>query len=260
MLTVKFMTLGGNMKILVTNDDGIHSEGLRLLALELQKNNDVYVVAPDRERSATSHGITLRNPMDLKKVRLEGIINDAYTLSGTPADCVRVGLELLYKDIDIVFSGINRGYNAGADVQYSGTVGACAEANIYKTPGVAISTEFADGNSQFELPSKFAPILFERYKSLLLKNIIVLNINVPKLDETDIKGVAVCELGDIIYDSFKLEEISEDHHVIHLKERFAKYIKPDSDQEYLSNGYITITPMEYGFGDSELLEKFKKVK
>lgn len=248
------------MKILVTNDDGIHSEGLRLLALELQKHHDVYVIAPDRERSATSHAITLRHSMDLKKVRLEGIKNDAYTLSGTPADCVRIGLELLYKDIDIVFSGINRGYNAGADVQYSGTVGACAEANIYNTPGVAISTEFKDGEAKFELASKFAPILFERYKDILINENLVLNINVPKLSETEIKGIAVCELGDIIYDSFEKEKINEDHSVIHLRERYAKYIKPDSDQEYLSKGYITITPMEYSFGDEKLIERFKKVK
>lgn len=247
------------MKILVTNDDGIQSEGLRLLALELQRYHDVYVVAPSSERSATSHAITLRRPMDLKKVELEGIINDSFSLDGNPADCIRVGLELLYDDIDLVFSGINRGYNAGADVQYSGTVGACAEANIYRRPGVAVSTEFVDGSSDFEVASKFAPIIFEKYKDLIMDRLMVLNINVPKLPETEIKGIEICELGDIIYDSFGIEEVDENHSIIHLKDRFAKYIRPDSDQKYLSNGYITVTPIEYSFGDEELLNRFRKL-
>ena len=87
------------MKILLTNDDGITSEGIRLLGIELQKHHDVYIVAPDSEKSATSQAITLRRALDLKKVRLEGIKNDAYSLTGTPADCVRIGLKILYDDV-----------------------------------------------------------------------------------------------------------------------------------------------------------------
>lgn len=250
------------MKILVTNDDGITSEGIRLLAIELENHgHEVFVIAPDTERSACAHSITLRESLNLKKYQLEGFKGESYSLSGTPADCVRVGLEVLYKDqIDIVFSGINRGYNSGADVVYSGTVSACAEANIYNKPGVAVSTEFKDGSSDFELPSKFAPVLFEKYKDLVLEEKMVLNINVPKLKEEEVKGIAICELGDMVYDSFKVEEVDDDHKIIHLDDRYYKGYRQESDQEFLSNGYITITPIEYIFGTPELISKFKDIK
>ncbi|NLW42024.1 MAG: 5'/3'-nucleotidase SurE [Tissierellia bacterium] len=248
------------MKILLTNDDGISSEGIRLLAIELQKHHDVYIVAPDSERSATSQAITLRRPLDLKKVRLEGIENDAYSLTGTPADCVRIGLKVLYEDIDVVFSGINRGYNAGVDIQYSGTVGAAAEALLFRKPAVAISTEFANGSSNFDLAAKFAPVAFEKYKDLIMSDPIVLSINVPKLEEVDMKGFRVCELGGVVYDQYKLEQVDEDHWELNVESRTPIDIIPDSDHHYLSNGYITITPIKYSFGNEDIMEKFKKVK
>lgn len=246
------------MKILLTNDDGIDSEGLRLLGIELQKNHDVYIVAPKKNQSAVSHAITLHKPMELKKVRLEGIKNDAYSLTGTPADCVRVGLELLYKDIEVIFSGINNGYNAGADVQYSGTVGGAAEGIMYNIPSVAISAERVNGESDFNLAAKFGPYIFEKYKDLVMDHTILLNINVPKLEEAKIKGMKLCKLGGVIYDSFKMEEIDEETSEILLLDRKPREIEAYSDRDMLRHGYVTITPMTYGFVDDEVLEKFRK--
>ena len=105
------------MNILLTNDDGIMSPGLIELAYALQKKHNVYIVAPETEQSAKSQAITIKSEMQVKKHDIKGIVNDAFSLSGTPADCVRVALDVLYKDeIDLVFSGTNRGLNAGADI------------------------------------------------------------------------------------------------------------------------------------------------
>lgn len=245
------------MKILLTNDDGILSEGIRLLAIELQKFHDVYIVAPDGERSATSHSITLTRALDLKKVKLEGVENTCYSVSGTPADCVRVGLEMLYDDIDVVFSGINRGYNAGADVIYSGTVGACAEANVYNKPGVAVSTEFIDGSSNFEVAAKIAPRVFEKFKDIIMDDIMVVNINVPKLEEHELKGSRICPLGGIVQDIFEKEELGNGEYKIHLLGRKPRKKESGTDRHLLDEGYVTITPIKYGFGDESLLEEFR---
>ncbi len=248
------------MKVLVTNDDGINSEGLRLLAIELEKLYDVVVIAPDSEKSACSHGITLRESMVLEEVKLEGFKGKAYSLSGTPADCVRAGLEAMYKgQIDIVFSGTNKGYNAGVDVIYSGTVSACAEANVYNKPGVAVSAQYKDGESEFSLAAKYAVEIFEKYKDIVLDNKMVLNINVPKVSEEDLAGYAVCELGEMVYDTFSVEDISDTKKLIHLKERVFTDAKAHTDRDFLKRGYISITPIEYIFGTPDLIDKFRKI-
>lgn len=249
------------MKVLVTNDDGIQSEWMRELALELQKFYDVYVVAPEVEMSAKSHGITLRRPLKLKKTKIEGLKNDAYSLTGTPADCVRMAVEILYDDIDVVFSGINKGYNAGMDVKYSGTVGACAEANIYDIPAVAVSAEYAEKGDGYKVAAKMAVNLFERYKKLVMNDDkLVLNINVPNRSEEELKGTKICKLGGIVLDTFDVTQKDENVTEIMLKSRAPKEIVLDSDRMYLDEGYITITPIKYSFGDVELLNKFRNVE
>lgn len=248
------------MKILVTNDDGIFSEGLRLLALELEKYHEVHVVAPDSERSATSHAITIRDHLEIKKVKLECLKNPSYSVSGTPADCVRVGLALLHKDVDLIFSGINKGYNAGADIKYSGTVAACAEANLHNLPGLAVSAEFKDGSSDFKTAASFVPGIFQKYQDLVLGRPIVLNINVPKLPEAEIKGIRVCELGDLVHDRFRQEIISDELSHAFLKNRQMINLKDGADQKLLSQGYITLTPIKYIYKDPDLMDEFLQVK
>ncbi len=245
------------MKILVTNDDGIKSDWMRALVLELQKEHDVYVVAPVVEMSAKSHAITLRRPMKLVKTSIEGLKNDAYSLTGTPADCVRMAVEVLHKDIDLVFSGINKGYNAGMDIQYSGTVGACAEANIYDIPAVAVSAEYAEHGENYKIAAKVAVSIFERYSTFVMNDSkMVLNINVPNLPEEEFKGTKVCKLGGIVLDTFEITKIDEDTTEILLKNRTPKEIVPDSDRMYLDEGYITVTPIKYSFWDDDLINDF----
>src|SRR5690554_2639976 len=125
------------MRILLTNDGGIKAEGIYALAKELEKEHELIIVAPEIQKSAQSHAVTISQPLVVKEVELDGLKSKAYSISGTPADCVRAGLEVLIEEpVDFVFSGINMGLNSGMDVLYSGTVSAAIEANIYGIPSI----------------------------------------------------------------------------------------------------------------------------
>ncbi len=130
------------MNILLTNDDGIDAEGINTLAELLSKHHNVVMVAPENQRSASSHSITIYEPIIVKQVKKSYNV-EAYSISGTPADCVKVALDKLVPDnIDIVISGINKGLNIGNDILYSGTVSAAIEGSMYKVPSIAVSAEF----------------------------------------------------------------------------------------------------------------------
>jgi 5'-nucleotidase len=130
------------MRILIANDDGINSMGLHMLVKEMEKDNEVLIVAPDEQKSASGHSITISRPIVVKEVKIEGIKSRALSVTGTPADCVKIAMEKLLEDkVDVVMSGINHGLNLGTDVIYSGTVSAAIEGVIYKIPSMAISMD-----------------------------------------------------------------------------------------------------------------------
>ncbi|MCM1260830.1 MAG: 5'/3'-nucleotidase SurE [Prevotella sp.] len=168
------------MNILITNDDGIQSKGLELLVKYIYKyfdiaRNQIWIIAPKSEMSAVSHRITLKTGIDIQKNKdlLEGI--PTYTVTGTPADCVKVAIHHFSYQPDIVFSGVNKGYNLGNDILYSGTVGATFEASLSGSCGVALSCscESFDACRYLDI---LLPYMIENH--LLEKN-KVLNINIP---------------------------------------------------------------------------------
>lgn len=136
------------MNILITNDDGIYADGILELAKTISDIANVYIVAPHTQRSATGHAITIHDPIMIKEENISDKIT-SYSISGTPADCVKVGIESILKDIeiDLVLSGINNGPNLGTDVIYSGTVSAAIEGLIQKKPSIAISYDGFDVSS-----------------------------------------------------------------------------------------------------------------
>lgn len=176
------------MRILLTNDDGINAEGLRRLAEVSVKFGEVWIVAPASERSAASHSITLRHPIDVYPVNdysVEGV--KAYSCSGTPADCVRVGsLSVMPEKPDVVISGINKGYNMASDIQYSATAGAAFEAAFQGYHPIAVSEGF---NGVHEIT--------DRYLEEVLSNIInvpvpaghIHNVNFPECPLSECKGI-----------------------------------------------------------------------
>ena len=164
------------MKILITNDDGIFSEGITTLKNALIADHDVWVVAPDTERSGTSHAITLKDA-----VRMSRIDERTYSCGGTPADCVLYSLlGAVDLDPDIVVSGINHGPNIGTDIIYSGTVAAARQAALMDRPAVAVSVVGMQGPLNFELAADFIAQNIELIAELWLPDHI-LNVNVPNV-------------------------------------------------------------------------------
>lgn len=185
------------MNILVSNDDGIFALGIRTLANALAAvGHSVTVVCPDRERSATGHGLTLHKPLRVDQV--DGVFDSAvsaWACSGTPSDCVKLALDaVLSEPPDFVVSGINHGANLGTDVLYSGTVSAAMEGALEEIPAIAISlTSFAYQN--FQPAADFAVQLVDKLAAQPLNLPVLLNVNVPPIPAKDIKGAVIARQG-----------------------------------------------------------------
>ncbi len=245
------------MRLLLVNDDGIHAEGIQRLAKELEKDHEITIVAPDDERSAQSHALTLRKPLVVKEVKLGGIESKAYSVSGTPVDCVRVAIDkLLSEPVDMVLSGINKGLNVGMDVLYSGTVSAAIEANMYNIPSVALSAQWEDGNINYDLAVEYGKFILEKLKDHLVKNNMIISINTPLLKNEEIKGIKVCKIGGIVYDYYLMEDgYVKGESILKAEGRMRNVEEEGTDRYYVSQGYVTITPLHYNLTNFELIDK-----
>ena len=187
------------MNILLSNDDGILANGIRALIEALSPCYDVYVVAPDRERSAAGHSLTLHTPLRVEEVDAKYGAKRCWMTTGTPGDCVKIAVNAILANNelpDLVISGINHGPNLGGDILYSGTVSCAMEGALLGIPSIAVSlaslrTEYED----FTLAAEFVATMIERLENYKIPPKTVLNVNVPGLDKEDIAGVAVTELG-----------------------------------------------------------------
>jgi 5'-nucleotidase len=179
------------MRILISNDDGYQSEGLRVLAREMEKFGDVAVVAPDRDRSGASNSLTLSVP-----VRVWSSENGVFRVEGTPTDCVHIAITgLLEQEPDIVIAGINQGPNLGDDVIYSGTVAAAMEGRFLGLPAMAVSIDAFDPK-HLETAARVVSRLLSNLDSHSLGASTILNVNVPDLPYEQIKGVQATRLGN----------------------------------------------------------------
>ena len=186
--------------ILITNDDGIYSDGLIALYDSLAEIGNVTVVAPDRPRSASGHSITLYKPLRVEKVRLANG-EFGYATNGTPSDCVSLAvLDLAGGPIDLVVSGINRGPNLGYDLTYSGTVSAAMEGALYDITSFAISITAYDDELDFSLAGGFAKHLGQILLQHKLPRSVLLNVNVPYISADRLAGVEITRQGKRHYD------------------------------------------------------------
>ena len=177
------------MKILVSNDDGVHADGIRILSEALRQIADVVVVAPDRNHSGASHSLTLENPLRLESMAHNGFI----AVKGTPTDCVHLAVNALLSPLpDMVVSGINHGANLGDDVIYSGTVAAATEGRHLGLPAMAVSLV---GSKHFASAAHYACRLVQGLMRSPLPADQILNVNVPDLPLAQIKGIRVTRLG-----------------------------------------------------------------
>ncbi len=245
------------MRVLITNDDGIHARGIQALAKEISKNHEVIIVAPREQKSASSHSISIHEPIRVKEEKLEGLPVKAYSVVGTPADCTQLGVSLLGKDIDLVLSGINRGINCGTDILYSGTVSAAIEGAIYNIPSIAVSMEvdWEKEDEDYEKAAKWAGRIIESAYQSCKRKTVVLNLNIPHVDERAIKGLKVCKLGKSTYQTEYVLIEEKDDKVYTIKGTRNKIEEEDSDLYYISQGYVTLTPLHFDFTHFELLEE-----
>ena len=246
--------------VLVTNDDGIQSEGIRRLIETLSIVADVYVCAPDGERSASSHSITVRNPVVMEEVEVADA-KRGLAFSGTPADCVKLGNRFLAQQgihIDMVFSGINHGGNLGTDTLYSGTVSAAVEGILCGIPSVAVSVD-SHRPTHFDTACKLTLDMFEKIKEGIPSG-IVLSVNTPNLPAAEIKGLKFARLGRREY----IEQFEETMNQLGQREYWYKGLPVVYDSHDLANDvvamqeqYATITPIKFNLTDEEFLKKIK---
>ncbi|MFM2303734.1 MAG: hypothetical protein RLZZ135_1144 [Cyanobacteriota bacterium] len=246
------------MRLLISNDDGIFALGIKTLADTLAlAGHEVIVVCPDRERSATGHGLTLHDPIRAEIVT--GVFHHsikAWSCSGTPADCVKLALgALLDRFPDFVLSGINQGANLGTDVLYSGTVSAAMEGTIEGIPSIAFSlTSFTD--REFQPAADFARTLVAHLEQQPLPEAVLLNINIPPVPAAEIAGVKITRQGLRRYfDTFQKRvdprgktyywlsgEVVQD-----LEQPEHLHIPPEieTDVQAIKRNYITIVPLQF---------------
>ena len=178
------------MKILISNDDGVHAPGLAALADALGKIAEVTVVAPDRNRSGVSNSLTLDHPL-----RVVTAINGFYSVNGTPTDCVHIAVTGMLKEMpDMVVSGINEGSNLSDDVLYSGTVAAATEGRFLGLPSVAISLA-GPRCAHYDTAAQVAKIIVKRLQETPLTSDTILNVNVPDVLFSELKGIQITRLG-----------------------------------------------------------------
>lgn len=248
------------MNILIANDDGIDARGIHELAEALSEVADIYICAPDSQRSASGHGITVSKPITADETEFNGA-KLAIKLSGTPADCVKLGLRILEQkgiEIDMVYSGINHGGNLGTDTLYSGTVSAAIEGTICGKPAVAVSVN-SHTPEHFQYACLLAKQAFEKTKDRLSPD-TVLNINVPDLPADQVKGVKYATLGNREYKEFFAPIKTDDGKTQYMYSGDPVIYEglPDTiDVIAMQNGYATITPLHRDLTDYKLMDEIK---
>ena len=229
-------------KILITNDDGIDADGLLRLVKAARKYGEVWVVAPDGQRSASSHCIAIHQPFEIwpYDYPLEGVT--AFACSGMPADCIRVGIHYLMKEKPLaVFAGINKGFNSATDIQYSGTCGAAFEGAFQECHSIAFSEGFQDDHS---VTDRFLPEIMEKLMQMPLGYGEIHNVNFPTCPLSSCKGILwdrTVSRGMFYRDGYKPLEESEDGRIrITVDGNPCRECEEGSDMHALVNNYVSV--------------------
>ena len=233
------------MKILISNDDGIAANGIRALTETLSKEHEVYVVAPDRERSAAGHSLTLHTPLRVEELEeTKTGAKRTWVTTGTPGDCVKIAINAILspEEIpDLVISGINHGPNLGSDILYSGTVSCAMEGAMMGIPSIAVSLAKL---KDFQFPPKS-----------------ILNVNIPALDEDDIAGVAITELGKKMFTDNYEKRVDPRGKVYYWMagELISESTNAKTDIAAVRNNKISITPVTYEMTKESVMSDLDKV-
>lgn len=248
------------MRILLTNDDGIHAPGLRALRKELMKLGEVTVVAPAGEQSAVGHSVTLLTPLIIQEIYEEKTMI-GWAVEGRPADCVKLALlQLLKEPPDLIVSGMNAGSNAGINVLYSGTVAAAIEGAFYRHTSIAVSLQYTKPpRLEFPRACEYARQVISQIVAQQPPIGALFNVNIPSLQKGPVKGVRVVPQNASPY----IEKFDR-----RIDPRGRTYFwtssdlicpepLPDTDVTALDDGFITVTPLQFNLTDAAMLAKMR---
>lgn len=245
------------MRLLLSNDDGFDSPGLRSLAERLRADHEVWVVAPESEQSAKSHSLTMHDPLRLRERGLR-----RFSVTGTPADCVYVALhDVMPAAPDLVVSGVNRGSNLGSDVHYSGTVAAAREGALQGIPAVAVSLEVSGSSSEthWETGASVGARVVEAVIAHPMGSKLVYNVNVPNHPLREVRGIRACRLSTRIYSPMvdrRQDPRGKPYLWIggdHLRFEGG----PDTDGRAVQAGWATVTPLSCDITNDPELERIR---
>ena len=251
------------MKILISNDDGINALGIKALAIAMQELGEVYVIAPELNKSATGHAVTMHTPLRCKKVEIYNDKINAWWVNGTPADCIKLGVETLMKEKpDLIVSGINMGENLGTDVIYSGTVSAAVEGAIFGIPAIAFSYE-DHLSTDMTMVGQVAKDICKQILAHGIPKDHIFSVNIPKFENIDeLRGIKPCKLGVKIYrNNFeeRKDPIGNSYYWL-AGELIEQPEDVDTDIFAIKNKYISITPINIDLTDYKLLNEVQSWK
>ncbi len=250
------------MKILVTNDDGVDSAGLKELAKSLRDLGDIFVAAPASQQSATGHALTIENPLRVHSFNLNGE-KLGVAVNGTPSDSVKLALSVLLDEKpDLVVSGINFGRNTSVNILYSGTVAAATEGMLLGIPSIAISMDSFSRKADPKTAAEYAKYIVSKIKEFNVPKDAFLNVNIPYLPKEKIKGFKITKLSDSFW---------KDHYEKRVDPFGREYywfsgeyqINDDgveSDDSAINLGYVSITPISLNFTNRKFLGILKEMK
>ncbi len=253
------------MRILCTNDDGIHAPGLEVIEqIASQLSDDVWVIAPELDQSGVSHSLSLNDPLRLRQVG-----EQRFAVRGTPTDCVIMGARhvLLQKQPDLVLSGVNKGRNVAEDVVYSGTIAGALEGTILGLPAIALSQEFSletRSNPPFETALRYGPDVIRKVMKAGVPKNTVVNVNFPACAPEDVQGIMVARQGKRNQGFLRVEERRDGRNNPYFWigfERLANVVPPPdgTDLAALAARYISVTPLRLDRTDDEFSQALSDV-
>jgi|TARA_B110001469_G_scaffold127859_1_gene151272 5'-nucleotidase len=248
--------------ILVTNDDGITAPGVKALVEVASQLGEVVVIAPDSPQSGMGHAITVNNPIRIDKSEVFGEIK-AFTCSGTPVDCVKVGIfHILKRKPDLIVSGINHGSNAATNVIYSGTMSAAVEGAMENIPSIGFSLDDFDHDADFEPTKHFAKLIMKKALSNDFPISTCLNVNVPKLPLKTLKGVKICRQAMAFWeDRFDERKDPLGKKYYWLTGEFKDQEgADDTDMSAIKNGFVSVVPVQFDMTAHHAIPQLKKWK
>ena len=246
--------------ILVTNDDGISAPGIRALISVMNEIGNVVVIAPDSPQSAMGHAITINSTLHCHKIKIDDGPQIEYSCSGTPADCVKLGInEILDSKPDICVSGVNHGSNSSINVIYSGTMSAAIEATIEGVPAIGFSLLDYRWKANFNHIKNYIKEITLKALDKGIPKGIALNVNFPNLIESEIKGIKICRQAKAYWiEKFDKRTNPQGREYYWLTGEFVNEDKSkDTDEHALNSGYISIVPVKHDLTDHDSMKRIK---